>query len=130
MTPEDVILISGLEFYAFHGASDEEQAIGHRYRVEARLTVDTRPAGASDALSDTVDYGQVAQHIVSLGTTTQFRLLEALAQRLTETLFVAFPLIQALWLRVEKLHPPINAIAGSVGVEITRRREDETAEKG
>src|ERR1044071_4336762 len=116
----DAILINGLEFYAFHGASDEEQTVGHRYLVDVRLTVDTRPAGQSDRLHDTVSYARVAKRIVEVGTQTQYRLLEALAAHIVTVLFAEFALVEAIQLRVQKLAPPMNSIVSSVGVEILR----------
>lgn len=124
MEKPDAILITGLEFYAYHGASDQEQTVGHRYRVDARLEVDTRPAARSDRLSDTVNYSRVAKRIVQIGTDEQYRLLEALAQRMADVIFADFPPVQAVELRVQKMCPPMNAIVASVGVEITRRREN------
>ena len=118
----DVILIHGLEFYAYHGASDQEQVVGHRYVVDVRLNVDTRPAGKSDHLTDTVSYSKVARRIVEVGTGTRYRLLEALAASITDTVLSEFLPVTALWLRVQKVCPPMNAIVASVGVEITRSR--------
>lgn len=122
MDEADSILINGLEFYGYHGASDQEQTVGHRYRVDARLVVDTRQAAASDRLSDTVSYSRVAKRIVQVGTEEQFHLLEALAGRLAEMVLAEFAPVQAIHLRVQKLCPPMNAIVASVGVEITRTR--------
>ncbi|HLK56420.1 MAG TPA: dihydroneopterin aldolase [Chthonomonadaceae bacterium] len=119
----DAIIINGLEFYAFHGASDAEQTVGHRYLVDVRLTVDTRAAGESDRLHDTVSYARVAKRIVQVGTETQYRLLEALAAHIISDLFVEFSLVEAIQLRVQKLAPPMNSIVASVGVEITRHRD-------
>ena len=124
MTNTDTILINGLEFYAYHGASDQEQTVGHRYRVDARLSVDIRAAAASDRLNDTVSYSRVAKRLVEVGTGEQFRLLEALSQRMADTIFAEFSSVQALALRVMKLCPPMNAIVESVGVEIERQRPD------
>ena len=59
---------------------------------------------------------------MEVGTAEQFRLLEALSQRMADTLFAEFPLIEAVTLRVQKMCPPMNAIVASVGVEITRAR--------
>ena len=118
----DSILISGLEFYAYHGASDQEQTVGHRYQVDVRLTVDTRSAGASDRLSDTVNYSRVAKRLLEVGTQEQYRLLEALAARMVTAVFADFPFVEGLTLRVQKMVPPMNAIVSAVGVEITRNR--------
>jgi dihydroneopterin aldolase len=125
MDEANSILIDGLEFYAYHGASDPEQVVGHRYLVDVRLSVDTRLAAASDRLTDTVSYSRVAKRIVQVGTEEQFRLLETLAGRLADMIFAEFPPVQALCLRVRKMCPPMNAIVASVGVEITRRRPEE-----
>ncbi len=121
----DTILIEGLEFYGFHGVPDAEQAVGHRYRVDVRMIVDTRAAIASDAVSDTVNYAEVAQILVEMGTQTQFHLLERLADQMAQTIFEHFVQVQATKLCVRKLLPPMNAIVGAVGVEITRQRTEE-----
>jgi dihydroneopterin aldolase len=84
--------------------------------------VDTRPASASDRLNDTVNYAEVARRVAQIGTETQYRLLEALARHIVEAIFAEFPLVQGVELRVQKIHPPMNAIVASVGVEITRER--------
>jgi dihydroneopterin aldolase len=122
MDDSDAILINGLEFYAYHGASDQEQTVGHRYLVDVRLTVDTRLAGASDKLSDTVSYSKVAKRLAQIGTEEQYRLLETLARRMVEIIFAEFALVQSVHLRVQKVLPPMNSIVASVGVEITRHR--------
>jgi dihydroneopterin aldolase len=117
----DTILIEQLEFYAYHGASDEEQAIGHRYAVDVELRVDTEKAGRTDRLDDTVNYSSVTKRIVDIGTARQFRLLEALAATLAEAILAEFA-VESVRLRVRKLHPPMQAIAVSVGVTIERSR--------
>lgn len=117
----DTILIDQLEFYAYHGASDEEQAIGHRYAVDVEIGFDTSRAGETDDLTDTINYSRVAKRIVEIGTTQQFRLLEALAASMADAVMAEFP-AQTLWLKVQKLHPPMPVIAKSVGVIIERER--------
>ena len=117
----DIIFISQIEFYAYHGASDEEQYVGHRYAVDVELHFDTRLAGQSDNLTDTVNYSKVAKRLVASASARQFRLLERLAQYLIEIIFEEFP-VDAVRLRVKKIRPPMNVIAEAVGVEIYRIR--------
>lgn len=124
MPTNDRIIIEGLEFYAFHGASDAEQTVGHRYIADVELTIDTRAAGHSDALADTVSYADVARRIVEVGASRRFRLIEALNAALIETLFAEFPLVQSVQLRICKIAPPMNAIVARVGVETTRTRSE------
>ncbi len=119
----DKILIRGLEFYGYHGASDEEQTVGHRFIADATLTVDTRSAGQSDNLAETVSYADIAAKILTVGTQTQYRLIEALLAHITREIFADFPRVQQIRLCIQKLCPPMNAIVASVGVEIERTRE-------
>ena len=76
MHEPDAILINGLEFYAYHGASDQEQTVGHRYVVNVRLEVDTVCAARTDMLTDTVSYSRVAKRIVEVGTEERHRLMQ------------------------------------------------------
>lgn len=115
----DTIFIEAIEFYGYHGASSEEQSVGHRYAVDAELRVDTRLAGRSDDLRDTVNYSTVAKRIVAIGTQEQYQLIEALAARLADALLTEFA-IESVKLRVRKIRPPMNVIASAVGVEIER----------
>lgn len=124
MKEEDAILITALEFYAYHGASDEEQVVGHRYSLDIRLTVDCRPAAASDSVADTVNYAEVAALLLEVGTSAQYRLLERLSDRMLSAVFARFPIVQEAALRLQKISPPLPAIAASVGVEISRSRAD------
>src|SRR5882762_1204352 len=100
MDEPDAILISGLEFYAYHGASDQEQTVGHRYQVDVRLSVDTQTAGDSDRLTDTVNYSRVAKRLLEVGTQEQYRLLEALAARMVAAIFDDFPPVESVTLQV------------------------------
>lgn len=122
MASTDTILINGLEFYGYHGASDQEQTVGHRYFIDVRLGVDTHTAGSSDRLADTVSYSRVARKLIEIGTQRQFRLLEALAAHMVDVVFEEFAQVQTLRLRVQKMCPPMNAIVASVGVELYRSR--------
>lgn len=121
----DTIFIEGLEFYGFHGVPDAEQAIGHRYSLDVYLSVDTRQAGISDNVIDTVNYAQVAEILLELGINTQSRLLEHMAERMICALLERYMRVQAVTLCLRKRLPPMNAIAASVGVKITRRRHFE-----
>ena len=117
----DTIRVEQIEFYAYHGASDEEQTIGHRYAVDVELRLDTSVAGRTDDLGDTVNYAEVTQRIVEIGSTHRYRLLEALASKLADAILSEFA-VDSVRLSVKKLHPPMPAIANSVGVTIERSR--------
>jgi dihydroneopterin aldolase len=118
----DKIIISGISFYGHHGVSEEEQILGQRFLVDVELTVDLRPAGVSDDLTQTVDYADVVKRVAAIGRTRRFRLLEALAEA-TATDLLELKNVQEVRIRVVKCAPPLPDVVGSAAVEIVRRRK-------
>jgi dihydroneopterin aldolase len=117
----DKIFIERLEFQARCGVTPEEQRRPQPMAIDLELDCETAPAAASDHLTDTVDYAQVAERIVELGAGEVCALLETLGEKILTVLFTEFPVGRArLWLR--KLAPPIPQKTGSVGVKLDRPR--------
>lgn len=117
------IFVQQLEFYAFHGATDEEQAIGHRYTMDIELRV-LGNAPESDDLADTVDYGELASRAVGWATEKQFRLVERAADHVLRSLMAAYPQVQIATLTLAKRLPPTPHICESAGVSLTLGRQD------
>jgi dihydroneopterin aldolase len=89
--------------------------------VDLELEASITSAAWSDRLDETIDYAQVAERVVALGTSLNCRLLEALVEQLVEMVFAEFPVDRVgMWIR--KLHPPLAMVAGSVGVRFERTR--------
>ena len=118
----DTITLTGIEVYAYGGVSDEERRIGQRYRLDIDLELDLRAAGASDAIGDTVHYGEV--HDVAVGTLRErpFNLLEHAAARIADRLLRDFA-VQRVRVRLSKLLPPVDGILAAAAVEIARARD-------
>lgn len=117
----DKLLVEDVRFWARHGLSKEEQSVGTWFSVDAELAVDLRPAALSDDVASTVDYGQVMQRIVEIGTKNRVNLLERLAALVSEALLREFPTSQVR-VRVRKLTPPLGGLVGVPAVEIIRKR--------
>ena len=112
----DKIVIERLEFQGRCGITAEERRQPQPMAVDLELDCETRSAGGSDDLADTVDYAAVVERIVDLGGREICALLESLAEKMLTMLFTEFPVSRArLWLR--KLAPPIAHTAGSVGIK-------------
>ncbi|MEI6511799.1 MAG: dihydroneopterin aldolase [bacterium] len=120
----DRIVLEGIEFYAFHGVSDEEQKIGHRFVVDMEIETNLRHAGATDDLHNTISYSDVARLVVEIGTNERFRLLERLADRLVEALFKHFTTASSVTIKVGKRLPPAKVILDKASVQISRSRKD------
>ena len=117
----DKLLLEDVRFWAQHGLTKAEQAVGAWFSVDAELLVDLGPAGLSDDVGATVDYGQVMQRIVEIGTKNRVNLLERLAGLLSDAILREFPTSEVR-LRVRKLTPPLGGLVGTPAVEITRKR--------
>ena len=59
----DRILLNGMVFYGRHGTLPAERELGQPFLVDVELRMDLRPAGLSDDLARTVDYGQVHRRV-------------------------------------------------------------------
>ena len=117
----DTIFIEAIEFYGYHGLFDEEQTIGHRYVADIEISTDTRKAGTTDHLADTIDYAAVARRVAAIGSSEKHRLIESIAERLAAAILDEFA-VDSVRIRLKKVKPPFNVIAQSVGVDIRRDR--------
>jgi len=110
-----------VRFFGHHGVTKAQQAVGAWFSVDAELSMDLRPAAASDDLRATIDYGLVAARVVEVCTKDRVNLLERLAARVAQMLLAEFP-CQEVRVRVRKLTPPMEGLQGIPGVEVVRRR--------
>ncbi len=117
----DRLLLEDVRFYGQHGVHKAEQEVGAWFSVDAEMALDLASAALSDDLAATVDYGEVMQRIVEIGTKQRVNLLERLAGLIAETLLREFP-TDLVRVRVRKLTPPLAGLVGTPGVELTRRR--------
>ncbi len=120
----DHIRVHRIAVFARHGLLPEEAAIGQRFFISLDASVDTRAAGASDDLTKSVSYADMADIVVDIATARRFKLLEALAEAIATDILAAFPLIEAISVCVEKPSAPVPHVLDTVSVEITRSRAD------
>lgn len=116
----DQIVIKGLEIFAKHGVLAEENALGQKFVISATLYCDTRKAGMSDDLNDSVNYAEVCQWITGQTQSQVFSLLERLAEFLARGILLQFPLVRKVTLEIEKPWAPIQLPLDTVSVKITR----------
>lgn len=121
--PPDRIELRGLTALGVCGALPEEQDRAQPLEVDVDIEADLHPAGASDDLDDTVDYGAVCELVERVVTTERFQLLERLAERIAEVV-LSDDRVLGVVVAVRKLRPPVAQIVDTSGVRITRRRPD------
>lgn len=114
---------------AVHGVLAEERSRPQPFEVDLDLEVDLGPAADSDDLTDTVDYGQLAERVIKVVEGPSFSLLEALASAVADAA-LADERVHRVTVAVRKLRPPLPVQARSVGVRLHRVRRPETAGPG
>lgn len=126
----DVISIEGLRVDCVVGVYPRERNRVQPLEVSVRMGLDTRRAGATERLGDTVDYAATANQIAFLLRSCRFHMLETAARALAR-LLLAPPApgerrarIQELTLRLEK--PYALAGHGVPSLEIHRSARDVT----
>ncbi len=117
----DKIRIVNMSFYGHHGVDPSERALGGRFSFDVELTLDLRPAGETDDLTRTVDYGAVYGLIAELQGRHKYLLLEALAHHVAETILERFP-VEEVTVRVRKHSVPLAGLIDYTEVEISRGR--------
>ena len=117
----DRIELRGLRLLGVHGALADEQARAQPFEVDLDVDADLAAAARSDDLSDTVDYGALAEAMARVVGSERYALLESLAERMAEVALVD-ERVQSVTVTVRKLRPPVPADLGTAGVRITRTR--------
>jgi dihydroneopterin aldolase len=117
----DRITLTGLRVPGRHGVYDFEREQGQDFVVDVALELDTTPAATTDDVSDTVDYGDLANALAKVVAGEPVSLLETLAARLAEVC-LADPRVLAADVTVHKPQAPIPLAFTDVSVSIRRSR--------
>lgn len=105
---EQSISLSGLRFYAYHGAEPQEAVVGAWYTVDIALKADATAAVLNDDLNGTVNYAQVTD-VVKQQMQIRSALLEHVAGRIAGSILNLFPAVQSVTVIISKLNPPVGA---------------------
>ncbi len=117
----DQIMITDLLARGIIGINKDEREKPQDILINLVLFVDTRKAGQSDNLEDSVNYRTIAKRVQAHAETAARQTVEALAADVA-ALCLAEAGVKKVRVRVEK--PGAVRFSRSVGVEIERARED------
>lgn len=117
----DKIFLRGLEVQAVIGIWEWERRITQIVRFDLEMSTDAAVAARTDSIDDALNYKDLAKRVIQIAETSEFRLIETLAETVARTVLSEFSLD---WIRVSAAKP--GAIEGSreVGVTLERRAED------
>jgi len=113
----NLVCVSGIKLYAYHGCLEEEEKIGGHYVVDVEITTDFLDASVSDDLSLTVDYVQV-NRIVEEEMMIRSKLIEHVGRRIIVRLKEELNNVARTRVVVTKLSPPINGDVNNVSIVI------------
>lgn len=116
----DCIEIRELEVYCHHGVLKEENVLGQKFLVSIILYTDTKMAGVSDDLEQSVDYAKVSYFVKERMEEKNFKLIEAAAEYVAGKVLLSFPLIQRIQVEIKKPWAPILLPLETVSVTIER----------
>jgi dihydroneopterin aldolase len=120
----DRIELRGLRVLARCGVLPFEREQDQPIEVDLDLLCDLHPAGTSDDLADTVDYGAVCAVVEQVARAQPVALLERLAERLATSVLDLDARIEAVDVTVRKLRPPVPQQLVTAGVRCVRRRAE------
>jgi dihydroneopterin aldolase len=116
----DAIELRGLQVVGICGALPEERERAQPLELDLDVEADLAPAGASDVLADTIDYGALCDVVVRVVEGGSPQLLEHLAASVAAAVIGADDRIRAVTVAVRKLRPPVPHALASSGVRIRR----------
>ena len=113
------IRLAGLRARGHHGVYDFERAQGQEFVVDVNLELDLAPAIASDDVTDTVHYGELADRLVEVIAGEPVNLLERLADRLLDVC-LADPRVRTATVTVHKPQAPVAHAFDDISVTLSR----------
>jgi dihydroneopterin aldolase len=115
------IVLNNIRLYAFHGCLIEESKIGSDYLVNLTVNTDLSTSAVSDNLYDTVDYVHLNK-IIKEEMAVRSALLEHVAKRILDRIFVEATTVTYAEVSVSKLNPPIGGDVEAVTIVMEQER--------
>ena len=113
----DIIFLRGLHIETVIGIYDWEREIKQTVILDVEMAADVRKAANTDDISDTLDYKAVSKRIIGFVETSEFFLVETLAEKIAEIILKEFSIP---WLRLTLNKTGAIRGASDVGIVIER----------
>lgn len=120
----DIIFLRGLQIETIIGVYEWERDIKQLVVLDLEMATDIRKAAETDSIEYTVDYKAVSKRLISFVETSEFRLVETLAEKTAATIAEEFGVP---WLRLELNKKGAIRGASDVGIIIERGKKPNNA---
>jgi dihydroneopterin aldolase len=118
----DRIELHGLTVRGHHGVFEQERRDGQDFVVDIIAWIDLGPAAATDDLSDTLDYGLLAESAASIVAGPPRKLIETVAAEIADDV-LSDTRVQAVEVVVHKPQAPVPLPFSDVRVVVRRSRD-------
>jgi dihydroneopterin aldolase len=118
-TNMDIVYITGLNAETTIGTYDHERNIKQTLVIDLELGCHIREAGRTDNFELALDYDAISKRVVAFIASSDYYLIEAVAENLVMLLFEEFSMD---WIRLRVSKPGAVSNAKDVGVLIERER--------
>jgi dihydroneopterin aldolase len=115
----DRITLTGLNLYGHHGVFESEKRNGQQFVVDITVWLELTLAAATDDLTATVNYGELAQLAADIVAGPPRDLIEAVAAEIADAVLRSYP-VHAVEVTVHKPAAPIPLDFADVAVTIRR----------
>lgn len=117
----DEISLTGLTVFGYHGVFDHERRDGQEFTIDLKLGLPLAKPAASDDVTDTVHYGELADRVAAIVAGEPVNLIERLAERIADAV-LEDERVQHATVTVHKPHAPIAQTFSDVAVTVNRSR--------
>lgn len=113
------ITLEDMEFKAYHGCYDLEKVVGNRFLVTVSMDADLDGAARADDVNKTINYLSVYA-LVAREMGQKSDIIENVAVRIVDALYVTFPELVKVSVTVSKIAPPLGGKVKKASVTLTR----------
>lgn len=117
----DRIELRGLKVFGYHGVFEHERRDGQEFSVDVTVWLDLGTAAATDQLTDTLDYGELAQRAAAIVSGPPRNLIESVAGAIADDVMTDAR-VHAVEAVVHKPDAPIPLTFSDVAVVARRSR--------
>lgn len=125
----DRIVLTGLECFGYHGVFPEEKRDGQTFFVDITCWLDIAPAAATDDLSLTVNYAELAELAIAVVSGPSRDLIETVAATIADQALQDFDLLHAVEVTIHKPSAPIPHTFSDVAVVARRSRRTQATKR-
>ena len=116
----DLIKISGIAGFGYHGVFKEEQKNGQNFFVDVELSANLQKL--NDKLENTINYATIAELVKAEIETNPVQLIETLAERIADKILHNESKITRVVVTVHKPDAPVGVKVSDISVSIDKSR--------